>query len=349
METQETHTEDQSLSNILESAYDKVEAGDPAPQGEHLEIDDAAAAATTTAPAVEGKATDTPAAEPADATTTATTEKPAGEGEGEPETTAEPESPALEDRAPSSWKAEVAEKWAEVPAEVRAEIQRRETDYHKGIEQYKQYANIGHSVERTIAPYMQNIQASGVDPLTAINHLLGVEHNLRNGTPEVKAQVVSQILRDYGIDLKTVQPPAPVAPEVLELQKQNQQLQRFQQSVIEQQNSTAMSEIEQFKANAANVHFEAVKDDMALLLQSNRATSLQDAYDKAVWMRPDIRKSLVEQQRTEAEQKATTQAREKRAKAAAVGIKGSGLSKGGNLNPNASLRETITAAMDGDV
>ncbi|MGR2433573.1 hypothetical protein FDG14_24970, partial [Salmonella enterica] len=92
---------------------------------------------------------------------------------------------------------------------------------------------------------------------------------------------------------------------------QNQQLQRFQQSVYEQQNQTVMSEIEQFKSNPANVHFEAVKDDMAILLQSNRAESLQDAYDKAVWMRPDIRKSLVEQQRTEAEQKSATQAREK--------------------------------------
>ncbi len=339
MATEET--QDQSIADILNDAYDQVEAGEKPAEPEALEIDEPKDPEID-APADDGKPADAPKEDaPKDEP-----KEPVQPEEGDED---EPEQPDPEDRAPSSWKADVAAKWAEVPPEVRAEIQRRETDYHKGIEQYKQFASIGRDIERVIAPHMQTIQQLGVHPMEAIGTLLNADAKLRYGTPEQKSQYFGQLAQEYGIDLAKVQPPAPVDPAVLELRQQNQQLQRFQQSVIEQQNQTVMSEIEQFKANPANVHFEAVKDDMAILLQSNRAESLQDAYDKAVWMRPDIRKSLVEQQRTEAEQKAATLAREKRAKAAAGGIKGSGTSKSGALNPNSSLRDTIAAAMDGNV
>lgn len=343
--------ENTALSSALSAAYDKVEAGDTAPTGETLEIDAAA-----DAPAID-------AAAPADTGETAATAQPDGadegadakrEGEGgaKPDAAAQPADGAdatdPEDTAPSSWKREIAEKWKDVPVEVRAEIQRREDDYHKGIEQYKSFAQVGHAFERAITPNMDLIQAGGVNPIQAIEYLFNAHRTLTYGNPQEKAAAIGRIARDCGIDLATVQPPPPIDPAVRQLQQQNQQLQQFQRSVMDQQNQTAQSEIEQFRANPANVHFEAVKDDMSLLLQSGRATSLQDAYDKTVWMRPDIRKSLVEQQRTDAQKTATAQARDKRAKAAAVGVKGSALSKGSTNNPDASLRETIAAAMAGD-
>lgn len=353
-----THDETQqdentALSTALSAAYDAVEAGDTAPAGETLEIDEAAAAAPAAAAAADDAGEADPAAQPEAAGESAEA-KPEGEkaaaelasaeqaAEGAETTT------APEDAAPSSWRREVAEKWKDTPAEVRAEVIRREADYHKGIEQYKSAAQVAQAFEKVIAPYAATIQAGGVDAFTAVNTLLRADHILRYSDPATKAQYFAQIAGEYGIDLTSVQQAPPVDPAMAALQRQNQQLQRFQQEVTQRDAQTVQTEIDAFASDPKNAHFQEVRDDMSVLLQSGRATSLQDAYDKAVWMRPDIRKSLVEQQRTEAEKTATAQARDKRAKAAAVGVKGSALTKGGINNPNASLRDTIAAAMAGD-
>lgn len=328
-------TKDDSIAAALNAAFDKIEAGEkPAPE-ERIEIDqeDAELKPEASVSADDAPSDEAPAIEAKDA--------PAGHNQpAEPEEPAEPEDPA-----PSSWKRDIAAKWQELPAEVKKEINRRESDYHKGIEQYKQYAGIGRDIEQVLAPHMDTIEKLGVHPLEAVGALLNADKQLRTGTPEQKAQLLGQLAQEYGIDLKQVQPPPPIDPAVMQLRKQNQQLQRFQQSVIEQQNAHLSSEIERFRTDPANVHFESVRDDMIVLLQANKANSLQDAYDKAVWMRPDIRKSLVEQQRTEAEQKA----RAARAKSANVGIKGSSAKTGSTLKSDASLRDTLTAAFNGDL
>lgn len=328
--------DDNSIAAALNQAFEKVQAGESAPEDEVLEFEQSDEAPEIDAPEPEPEAEpqEQPAEEPE-----AATETPVDEQSAQPD----------EEPAPSSWKREVAQKWKELPPEVKNEINRRESDYHKGIEQYKQYASIGRDIERVVAPHLDTIQKLGVHPMEAVSALLNADRQLRTGTPEQKAQLLGQLAQEYGIDLKQVQPPAPIDPAVMQLRQQNQHLQRFQQSVIEQQNSQAMSEIERFRSDPANTHFESVKDEMALLLQSGKAQSLQDAYDMAVWMRPDIRKSLVEQQRTEAEQRAVQQARKTRAKSAAVGIKGSSASTGGSLKPDATLRDTLKAAFSGDL
>ena len=54
---------------------------------------------------------------------------------------------------PNTWKKEVAAKWATLPPEVRAEVERREQDMHRGIAQYKTQAEFAQTVERAMAPY----------------------------------------------------------------------------------------------------------------------------------------------------------------------------------------------------
>ena len=109
-----------------------------------------------------------------------------------------------------------------------------------------------------------------------------------------------------------------------------------------------MSEIEAFRANPANTHFESVKDDMAALLSAGQATSLQDAYDKAVWMRPDIRQTLVHQQTANAQKQQAAAQRRQRAQSAAGSVKGSAPSKTTTAH-HGDLRDTLEAAWDGDL
>lgn len=254
---------------------------------------------------------------------------------------------SVADVAPSSWKPDTAAKWAELPAEIKAEIQRRETDYHKGIEQYKQYAQHGQEFERVISPHMDMIRQSGLTPGQAIQHLMQAHKTLTYGTQEQKQQALAIIARDSGIDLSKITPAAPIDPQVRRIIEQNRQLQQFQQQALEAQQQAVGTEIQQFAADPSNEHFEAVKQDMATMLQSGMAQTLQEAYDKAVWARPDLRQSLVEAQRTEAEKRGAQAAHRQRAKSAAVGIRGSAPSSNGALPNDMSLEDTVAAAIDG--
>ncbi|MNX54295.1 hypothetical protein D3C86_850190 [compost metagenome] len=261
-------------------------------------------------------------------------------------------------KAPSSWKPEAQAAYLKAaadepltPAEIKIltqEAERRENDYHKGIEQYKTHAHEAQAYQRVVEPYMQTIRGLGVDAPTAIAKLFQADHTLRYSDPATKARYLGQLAQEYGIDIGQVVNAPPVDPNVQYLQQQLQQQQQWIHQVHQQQEMREQAgyqtEIQKFAADPANSHFEAVKEDMARLLQTGTAQDLKDAYDKAVWMRADIRQSLVEQQRAEAQRSATEQAQATRAKSAAVSVKGSSPAGGGVQPVKGSLREQLDAA-----
>lgn len=339
--------ESDSLADALNAAFDHIDAGGKAPDAPELEIDQPQDALETAEQVevtpIEPEAPPTTPDQPKDA---AAQDQPPHPAEDEP---AAPQTNSPEDKAPSSWTPAVAQKWGDLPPEVRAEIQRRETDYHKGIEQYKQAAAVAQEYERVLAPNLDMIQQAGIAPSEALEYLFNAHRTLTYGSPEQKREAIARIARDCQIDLTDLAPAAPIDPHVQQLMHQNQQLLRYQQMTQQQQQQEVLSQIEAFRANPENVHFEAVKDDMAILLQSGRAANLQDAYDKAVWMRPDIRQTLVQQQRTDAQKKAAEQQRQARAKTAAGGVRGAANPKATTVSPDASLRDTLEMALDGNL
>lgn len=262
-------------------------------------------------------------------------------------------------KAPSSWKPEAQAAYLKAaadepltPAEIKLltqEAERRENDYHKGIEQYKTHAHEAQAYQRVVEPYMQTIRSLGVDAPTAIAKLFHADHTLRYSDPATKARFLGQLAQEYGVDIGQVVNAPPIDPNVQYLQQQTQlmqqQLQQFHQQQEMREQAGYQSEIQRFAADPAHPHFEAVKDEMALLLQTGKAQDLQSAYDTAVWMRADIRQSLVEQQRAEAQRAAQEQAQATRAKSAAVSVKGSSPAGGGVQPVKGSLRDQIEAAI----
>lgn len=262
-------------------------------------------------------------------------------------------------KAPSSWKPEAQAAYLKAaadepltPAEIKLltqEAERRENDYHKGIEQYKTHAHEAQAYQRVVEPYMQTIRQLGVDAPTAIAKLFQADHTLRYSDPATKARFLGQLAQEYGVDIGQVVNAPPIDPNVQYLQQQTQlmqqQLQQFHQQQEMREQAGYQSEIQRFAADPAHPHFEAVKDEMALLLQTGKAQDLQSAYDTAVWMRADIRQSLVEQQRAEAQRAAQEQAQATRAKSAAVSVKGSSPAGGGVQPVKGSLRDQIEAAI----
>lgn len=323
--TQVTQQEEpQDLRSVLESAIDQQEA----PQ---VEAEEKPARARDEA----GRFT---AAELAQQAAAKEAEKPVEQ--------VPTEQPAK--KAPSSWKKEAAAEFDKLPPHVQDEVLRRETDFHKGIEGFKSHADLGRTIERTLQPYMQTIQQLGVTPDVAISSLLKADAGLRYGTPEQKAAHLAGLAQTYGIDIGQVAQVPQKDPYTFQLEQRLQQLQQqqeqFQQSQQEQQREALNSELQAFAATAE--HFEAVKEDMAALLQAGRASDLKDAYDKAVYANPQTRQALLEQQRQEALKQANAAALANRAKAASVSVRGSSPASGSGAAPT-SLRAALESAYNG--
>jgi hypothetical protein len=265
-----------------------------------------------------------------------------------------PEELKPERRAPSSWKPDAQAAFLKAdrgepltPQEIKiltAEAEKRENDYHKGIEGFKTHAQKARQFEQAVAPYQQTLQQLGMDAPTAINKLLEADHKLRYSDPIAKAQYFQNLAQQYGIDLGQVQNIPQQDPQTQYLMQQLNELRQTQQmwqnSIQEQERSKANHELEQF-ASSDKTHFEAVRGDMADLLEYGKAKSLEQAYEMAIWMRPDTRQTLLEQQRIEAQRNYEQQQRTQRAKTASVSVKGSSPSSGGSQPPSGDLRALL--------
>jgi hypothetical protein len=263
-------------------------------------------------------------------------------------------------KAPSSWKPAAQEAFlkadrgeALTPEEIKlltAEAERRESDFHKGVSEFKSHSERAKAYDAAIAPYQAHLQRLGVDAPTAISALMRADTILRTSDPVTKAQYFSQLAKEYGIDLNSVQEPPQLDPQtnylMSELQQLRNQQQLWQNQIQQQEQARANSELAKF-VTADKVHFEAVRNDMADLLATGNAESLEEAYDTAVWMRKDIRQSLLDQQRAEAQKKALEQAQAQKARTAAVSVKGSSPVSGGvQPGTKGSLRDIIAAQFE---
>lgn len=269
---------------------------------------------------------------------------------------APPVEPVPVRKAPSSWKPAAQEAFlkadrgeALTPEEIKlltAEAERRESDFHKGVSEFKSHSERAKAYDAAIAPYQQHLQRLGVDAPTAINALMRADMTLRTSDPATKAQYFAQLAREYGIDLGQVQQPQPQDPQTQYLMQQLQELRQSQQlwqnQVQQQEQMRAQQELQSF-ATAEKPHFDAVRNDMADLLETGKAKDLNEAYEMAVWMRADVRQSLIEKQLADAQKKAMEQAQTQRAKTAAVGVKGSSPVGAGGQPVNGSLRDILAA------
>jgi hypothetical protein len=261
-------------------------------------------------------------------------------------------------KAPSSWKPAAQEAYlkaergeALTPEEVRIltnEANRRESDFHRGVEEFKTHAQKARAYEAVIAPYQQTFQQLGVDAPTAIGALLKADHTLRYGDPATKAQYFQQLAQQYGVNLEQIQNPPQYDPETQYWIDENKRLRQTTDElhnwVRQQEESRAMQQLHSMFSNTDKYpHIEAARMRMADLLESKKAESIEEAYEMAVWTSPDIRQSLIEQQRSEAQKKAMAEAQNLRAKTAAVSVKGSSPSAGGVQTNGSDLRSLIAS------
>lgn len=238
------------------------------------------------------------------------------------------------------------------PLAMQAFVRRNE-EMRASVGQLHAKAQFGSAMEQAVSPYMATIQSLGTTPDVAVGRLMAADHAMRYGTPQQKAAMVAKIAQDYGVDLAQVgqtnseqAPQYMPDPQVTHLQTQLQQMQAWIQQQNQQrewqERQTLDSEIARFQQDPKHNHFEAVRADMAAMLQAGIASSLEDAYERAIYANPTVRAQVLAAQQAAADEARKAEAAQKAQaarRAAAVNMPRRGLMPA--AKPVGSMDDTI--------
>src|SRR6185436_5669572 len=231
---------------------------------------------------------------------------------------------------PVSWAADAKATWATLPPAVQQAVLKREREASDGISQYSEKTK---QYERLIAPLATESQRRGLSVDQGIQRLLDGETFFRTRP----AEAIVWLAQTHGLNLAEIaaNPPAPQAvrsePSIPpQFVQQLSSVEERLNSFFMDQN---MSALDQFAADPKNAHYADVEDQlpgiMRELVAANPAMKgvplLQAAYDRAIWLNPDVREKLVAERATQTQQTATQKVADKSARAAraAVSIRGS--------------------------
>ncbi len=259
------------------------------------------------------------------------------------------EEPPVWKRPPASWKKDYHEVWQKADPKMQEYAWQREEQMRAGVEPLLSKAQFADAMQEAISPYMTTIQGLGLSPDKAVAALMEADHKLRNSDPQTKLQYFQQLAQSYGINLGAMQgqqgqmPQQAVDPTVWALQNELNKVRgevmgwKQQQEMME--NQSLLNEINQFSLKAE--HFEDVRPTMIQLLQSGVAQTLEDAYEKAIRLDPNLFEQMTKAQQAEV---AAKQAKEqnraaKAARAAAVSVRSA--TPGVNTAPKSSDRRAL--------
>lgn len=251
--------------------------------------------------------------------------------------------------APASWSNGAKAKWNALDADLRAEIAKREADVHKGFTKMDEERAFAKDMQRVIAPYEAIIRSTGASVPAVLQNVLNTVYVLRTADVQTKAQALRQVCEQYGVDPALLSQSPQIDPalsatqqRLAQLEQQLQQQTQAQHEAVEQEIASA---IQAFGQDPKHPHFNAVQVEMGALMQAGRAATLDEAYDMAIWARPDLRAQLQAEQSAQQRQQATQKVQQARAKA--VSVRGG---PGGYQAPapkaNASVRDDLEAAFE---
>ena len=209
-------------------------------------------------------------------------------------------------------------------------------------------AQFADQMQEVLNPYMNTIQGLGIDAPKAVKALMEADHALRYSTPQEKRQYFARLAQSYGVNLNEMGndlPQQAVDPTIYALQNElnnvRGEVMGWKQQQEQQQTQALLGEITNFSQKAE--HFEEARPAMIQLLQSGMATDLDDAYEKAIRLNPELFDAVQSGRQAEADatKRAAANTAAKRARAAAVSVKGS--TPGTVTNTKAQDRRSLLA------
>lgn len=275
-------------------------------------------------------------------------------------------------KAPVSWRPEVRGKFGALPADIQEEVVRREREIETGMRESSQARRFAGEFMQTIQPYAAMIQSENATPLQAVQSLMNTAYQLRTAAPQQKAQLVAQLISQFGVDIEmldtvlsqAVQPRGgghtlPQNDPSLRFLEQKlapveKFMERFTQMEQNAQNGVAtkvQNEIDAFANDPANEYWNDVKPDVADILEMaarrGQIISLPDAYKRATMAHPTISKLIADKTLANSAQQRSSAAQRSRAASASLpsgGAPGQGGS-GGAAKPK-DLFSAVEAAWD---
>jgi len=251
-------------------------------------------------------------------------------------------------RPPASWKKDYHETWNLADDKLKQYAWQRESEMKAGVEPLISKAQFADQMQEVLNPYMNTIQGLGIDAPKAVKALMEADHALRYSTPQEKRQYFARLAQSYGVNLNEMGndlPQQAVDPTIYALQNElnnvRGEVMGWKQQQEQQQNQALLGEINNFSQRAE--HFEEARPAMIQLLQSGMATDLDDAYEKAIRLSPELFDAVQSGRQAEADatKRAAANTAAKRARAAAVSVKGS--TPGTVTNTKAQDRRSLLA------
>ena len=265
-------------------------------------------------------------------------------------------------KAPMDWGPQEREQWSKIPRNLQEKVMGREKELNtlmqttvearKTHTEFEQLANKYGSVLSGVA---------GDTPMAAAGNLFDTVANLRMGSPIQKAQIIADLISNFGVDINTLDSAlvgaAPTADQSQQAQIEALVAQRMkpfedqmgQESAYRQQQETkkqetAISDVQDFAKTAE--FLSDVRHDMADLIDMTSARggtiTMEQAYAKACALNPQIQAVIAQRAKQTALTGGQTTMASKRA--AASSLNGSRVGVGGNAE--GSMRDTISSAWD---
>lgn len=264
-------------------------------------------------------------------------------------------------KAPVDWGPKERESWSKIPRPLQDKIVAREKEMAEAMQSTGEARKTHQALSSLAQSYAPILAAEGAaTPMAAIQSMFQTVAQLRMGSPTDKAQQVAHMIKHYGIDIGTLDsllvgeqpqnnPNAQIeqmidqrmAPINNLMQQANQQQQMAQQQTQQQ----ATNDVIEF--SKSNEFLADVRNDMADLIdlaaKHGRNLTMQEAYDRACALNPDVSAVIEERKRTESLLGNKQVLANKRS--AASSMNGQPVGGGGSI-AGASMRDTIANAWD---
>jgi len=191
--------------------------------------------------------------------------------------------------APPRFSPDAKAAWKDAPEPVRAEITRAVKELEGGIEQYRQ-------AYEPFRDFHKQLQDNGQTFQEVLQHYTGIEDMLRQDP----MQGLDRICRNMGTDLRTVaahvmnqpadQQASQTSAVIHQLEQKiaglEKQLGGVSQNIETQHRTAAEKEIAAFASAPGHERFDELADDIAFLVESGRASDLDQAYELAARLNP---------------------------------------------------------------
>jgi hypothetical protein len=266
-------------------------------------------------------------------------------------------------KAPVDWGPQDREAWSKIPRHLQEKVMAREKDMSNMMQTTADARRTHDQFSKLTQQYGSALSGvMGDSPMETVSNLFDTVANLRMGSPIQKAQIVADLIQNFGVDINTLDS-AIVGAAPSQQDQQSNEVQRLVaeqmapfQEMMGQQNAYKHQQ-EQQRVNSANTEvaefstkaefLNDVRHDMADLIQMagsrGQHMTMQDAYDKCCAMNPQIAGVLAERaQRTALTGGSNTMAAKRLAASSVNGTRG-GSGGGGTAM---SMHDTISAAWD---